>query len=81
MEKEIIKTILDGKLNFSEFFIKHMKNGDRAFIVDKKFITAWEDYTKSKSKFLSNIKEYFKLKYHEFYFFIFITYLLNYIFL
>jgi len=48
MEKEIIKTILDGKLNFSEFFIKHMKNGDRAFIVDKKFITAWEDYTKSK---------------------------------
>jgi hypothetical protein len=48
MEREIIKTILDGKLNFSEFFIKHMKKGDRAFLVDKKFITNWAEYTKSK---------------------------------
>jgi hypothetical protein len=53
MEREIIKTILDGKLNFSEFFIKHMKKGDRAFLVDKKFITNWAEYTKSKSKYFT----------------------------
>jgi hypothetical protein len=52
MEREILKTILDGKLNFSEFFIKHMKKGDRAFLVDKKFISSWEEYSKSKSKYL-----------------------------
>lgn len=52
MEREIIKTILDGKLDFSEFFIRHMKKGDRAFLVDKKFIMNWETYTKSRSKFL-----------------------------
>lgn len=52
MEREIIKSILDGKLDFSEFFIRNMKKGDRAFLVDKKFIVNWETYTKSKSKFL-----------------------------
>lgn len=51
MEKEIIKTILDGKIDFSEYFIRNMKKGDRAFLVDKKFIVNWEAYTKSKSKF------------------------------
>ncbi len=50
MEKEIIKTILDGKIDFSEYFIRNMKKGDRAFLVDKKFIVNWEAYTKSKSK-------------------------------
>ena len=52
IERDIIKTILDGKLDFSDYFIKNMKKDDRAYIVDKKFIAVWEAYIKSKSKFI-----------------------------
>jgi hypothetical protein len=47
MEREIIKTILDGSLDFKGYFLKNMMKKDTAYVVDRKFILAWDAYTKS----------------------------------
>jgi hypothetical protein len=47
MEREIIKTILDGTLDFKGYFLKNMMKKDTAYVVDRKFILTWDAYTKS----------------------------------
>lgn len=37
LESQIIKTVLDGKLNFNKYARAHMKKGDIYYLLNKKF--------------------------------------------